>query len=116
MRSSDSPDCFPISIMGRQFFQCQNLVPYSRVDEASLCQIYKDRTLGQHQSVNSRQQNGLFGEPLPIAKEDELDVQKRLARAKVELEYAETPGTFDKIIINDDVKSAYKELSKYTYQ
>jgi guanylate kinase len=48
--------------------------------------------------------------------EDEKHVQDRLTRARVELEYAETPGAFDKIITNDDLQNAYQELSEYVHQ
>ncbi|KAG6008533.1 hypothetical protein E4U21_004373 [Claviceps maximensis] len=47
--------------------------------------------------------------------EDEASVQKRLAQAHKELEFSETPGVHDKIIINDDLDKAYKELEEYIY-
>lgn len=37
-------------------------------------------------------------------------LQKRLAQAKNELEYAAQPGSHDKTVVNDDVEKAYKEL------
>ena len=40
-------------------------------------------------------------------------LQKRLDQARNELEYAETPGAHDKIIVNDDLESAYAELETY---
>ena len=40
-------------------------------------------------------------------------MQKRLAQAEKELEYAEQEGSHDKIIINDDLDETYKELEKY---
>jgi guanylate kinase len=46
--------------------------------------------------------------------ETETSVQKRLARAKDELEFAET-GVHDKIIVNDDLEKAYAELESYVY-
>lgn len=48
--------------------------------------------------------------------ESEEDVQRRLARAKIELEYAETPGVHDKIIINDDLERACRELEGFAYR
>ncbi|KAG5983044.1 hypothetical protein E4U55_000940 [Claviceps digitariae] len=48
--------------------------------------------------------------------EDEASVQKRLAQAHKELEFSETPGVHDKIIINDDLDTAYKELEEYIYK
>lgn len=47
--------------------------------------------------------------------ENEEDIQKRLAQAKVELEYADTPGVHDKIIVNDDLEKAYEELDEFVY-
>jgi len=40
-------------------------------------------------------------------------LQKRIDQAKKELEYAETPGAHDKIVVNDDLESAYSELEGY---
>ncbi|KAI3328013.1 guanylate kinase [Xylariaceae sp. AK1471] len=48
--------------------------------------------------------------------EDEDSVTKRLNQAKLELEYANTPGVHDIIIVNDDVDAAYKELEGYVYK
>lgn len=42
-------------------------------------------------------------------------VLKRLAQAKLELEYAKTPGVHDKIIVNNDLETAYKELEEFVY-
>ncbi|KAG6048307.1 hypothetical protein E4U39_007553, partial [Claviceps sp. Clav50 group G5] len=47
--------------------------------------------------------------------EDETSVQKRLAQAHKELEFSKTPGVHDKIIVNDDLDTAYKELEEYIY-
>jgi guanylate kinase len=44
--------------------------------------------------------------------EDEEAVQKRLNQARKELDFAKT-GVFDKIIVNDDLDRAYKELDEY---
>lgn len=43
-------------------------------------------------------------------------IQKRLAQAKVELEYAKTPGVHDLTIVNDDLETAYKELEEFIYK
>ncbi|KAK8038729.1 hypothetical protein PG993_007140, partial [Apiospora rasikravindrae] len=48
--------------------------------------------------------------------ETEEAVSKRLAQAKVELEYADTPGVHDIIIVNDNLDKAYKELEDYVYK
>jgi len=47
--------------------------------------------------------------------ENEEDIQKRLTQAKVELEYADTLGVHHKIIVNNDLEKAYKELEKFVY-
>lgn len=46
--------------------------------------------------------------------EGEEDVQRRLAQAREELEYAEL-GSYDKIIVNGDVEEAYKELEMFVF-
>ena len=48
--------------------------------------------------------------------EKEEDIQKRLAQARVEIEYADTPGAFEKIIVNDDLEKAYGELDAFVYE
>ncbi|KAL4868194.1 hypothetical protein BDV12DRAFT_107106 [Aspergillus spectabilis] len=45
--------------------------------------------------------------------ETEESLQKRLTQAKSELEYAQQPGAHDKIVVNDDLETAYKELRDY---
>lgn len=45
--------------------------------------------------------------------ENEEAVQKRLQQAIKELEFADIPGVHDKIIVNDDLERAYKELDEY---
>jgi ribose 1,5-bisphosphokinase PhnN len=47
--------------------------------------------------------------------EGEEDIQKRLAQARVELEYADT-GFHDKIIVNDDLETAYVEFEEFVYK
>ncbi|KAL4907385.1 hypothetical protein BDW74DRAFT_176154 [Aspergillus multicolor] len=47
--------------------------------------------------------------------ESEEDVQRRLAQAQVELEYADSPGSYDKIIVNDSIERAYKELEIFVF-
>ncbi|KAK3938147.1 P-loop containing nucleoside triphosphate hydrolase protein [Diplogelasinospora grovesii] len=47
--------------------------------------------------------------------EKEESIQKRLTQAKVELAFAKTPGVHDKIIVNDDLDKAYKELEEFVY-
>ncbi|KAK2821783.1 hypothetical protein FQN49_007677 [Arthroderma sp. PD_2] len=45
--------------------------------------------------------------------ETEEDIQSRLARATVELKHTNTPGFFDKIIVNGDLEKAYDELLNF---
>lgn len=47
--------------------------------------------------------------------ENEEDLQKRLAQAQVELEYADSQGSYDKIIVNDSIETAYKELEEFVF-
>lgn len=46
--------------------------------------------------------------------EDEGSVQRRLAQARAELDYAET-GVHDKIIVNHDLQEAYQELESFIF-
>ena len=46
--------------------------------------------------------------------EKEESIKLRLERAKDELEFGKTAG-FDKIITNDDLETAYKELEDWVY-
>lgn len=48
--------------------------------------------------------------------EKDEDVQKRLEQAKAEIEYADTEGVHDKIIVNDDLDRAFKELEEFVYE
>lgn len=48
------------------------------------------------------------------ATEEEESIQKRLAQAKNEIAYANT-GVHDKVIVNDDLEKAYKELEEFVY-
>jgi guanylate kinase len=48
--------------------------------------------------------------------EKEESVQKRLAQARNELEYSETEGAHDLIIVNDDLETAYKELEEFIFK
>lgn len=45
--------------------------------------------------------------------ETEESIQKRLARARVELKYGETPGNFDVVLVNDNATETYQELKKF---
>jgi len=40
-------------------------------------------------------------------------IQKRLKQAKVELEYSKTPGAHDKVVVNDDLEKAYREVKEF---
>ncbi|KAF3905739.1 hypothetical protein AA313_de0202283 [Arthrobotrys entomopaga] len=41
------------------------------------------------------------------------DLQRRLAQAEKELEFAKTPGVHDKIIVNDELERAFQELEDH---
>jgi guanylate kinase len=43
----------------------------------------------------------------------EEDIQKRLAQAKNELEYAKTEGAHDKVVVNDDLERAWREVEEF---
>ena len=45
--------------------------------------------------------------------ESDESIQQRLNTAKQELAYAEKPGSYDKIIINDDLNKAFTELESF---
>ncbi|KAK2597989.1 guanylate kinase [Conoideocrella luteorostrata] len=48
--------------------------------------------------------------------EDEASVRKRIDQAYKELDFSKTPGVHDKIIVNDNLHVAYKELEDYIYK
>ncbi|KAK8215081.1 guanylate kinase [Zalaria obscura] len=43
----------------------------------------------------------------------EESILQRLAQAKNELEFAKTPGVFEKVIVNDDLEKAYAEFKAF---
>ncbi|MCJ1315221.1 hypothetical protein MMC15_000537 [Xylographa vitiligo] len=45
--------------------------------------------------------------------ENEDSLQKRLTQAKAEMEYAKGEGVHDKVVVNDDLDRAYKELEAW---
>ena len=45
--------------------------------------------------------------------ENEENIQARLAQSRQEIAYAETSDAYDKIIINDDLQQAYRELETF---
>ena len=45
--------------------------------------------------------------------ENEDSLQKRLAQAKNEMQYSKVEGVHDKIVVNDDLDTAYRELEDY---
>jgi guanylate kinase len=47
------------------------------------------------------------------ATDTEAAIQKRLAQAKLEMEYSSEPGVHDKIVVNDDLNKAYKEVEAF---
>jgi len=44
------------------------------------------------------------------ATDSEEAIQRRLAAARREIEYARQPGTFDYVIVNDDLDTAYQKF------
>ncbi|RCI14443.1 hypothetical protein L249_6141, partial [Ophiocordyceps polyrhachis-furcata BCC 54312] len=48
--------------------------------------------------------------------EKEESICKRLTQARLELEYAQTQGVHDAVIVNDDLERAYKEFEDFIYQ
>lgn len=47
--------------------------------------------------------------------DSEESIQKRLAIAKEELKFSEIPGIHDRIIVNDDIDRAYRELKDFIF-
>ncbi|CAG7986495.1 unnamed protein product [Penicillium nalgiovense] len=47
--------------------------------------------------------------------ENEHKIQARLDQARRELEFAETVGVFDRVIVNDDLERAYAELERFVF-
>jgi guanylate kinase len=47
--------------------------------------------------------------------ESEPHIQARLEQARRELEFAETAGVFDQVIVNDDLEKAYLELEGFVF-
>ena len=47
--------------------------------------------------------------------EKDIEVQKRLKQAEIELEYANMPGVHDKVIVNDDLEKAFEQLDEFVY-
>jgi guanylate kinase len=45
--------------------------------------------------------------------ETDESLEKRLNQAKNELEFSKQPGAHDKIVVNDDLDIAYKELKDF---
>jgi guanylate kinase len=45
--------------------------------------------------------------------ETEESIRKRVEQARVELEYAEREGSHDKVVVNDDLERAYKEMEEW---
>lgn len=45
--------------------------------------------------------------------DDEAAIQKRLAHAIKEMEYSKTEGAHDKIVVNDDLDTAWAEVERW---
>ena len=45
--------------------------------------------------------------------ETEESIRRRVEQAKKELEYAEVEGSHDKVVVNDDLDRAYKEMEEW---
>lgn len=48
--------------------------------------------------------------------ENEEETQERLIQIRAELEYANEPGIADKIIVNDNLETAFAELEEFVYR
>jgi len=48
--------------------------------------------------------------------EKEDSIQRRLAQAKLEMDYSKTEGVHDLIIVNDDPEKAYSELEAFVFK
>lgn len=45
--------------------------------------------------------------------DEEEDIQKRLKQARVEMEFAKTGQIHEKVVVNDDLERAYREVEKF---
>ena len=45
--------------------------------------------------------------------ENEENLQKRLKQAEAEMAYSKVEGVHDKVVVNDDLDTAYKELEEW---
>lgn len=48
--------------------------------------------------------------------ETEQSIQERLSQAQKELEFSQTPGVHDIIIVNDDLEESYKKFEEFVYK
>ncbi|KAK5997214.1 Guanylate kinase [Cladobotryum mycophilum] len=48
--------------------------------------------------------------------EKEESIRDRMTQAEKEIEFSKTPGIHDKIIVNDDLETAYKEFEEFVYK
>ena len=48
--------------------------------------------------------------------ESEERIAERLARARSEVAFADTPGVYDRVIVNDDLRRAYEELEEFVFR
>lgn len=47
--------------------------------------------------------------------ENDENRQRRLTQAQVELDFADSQGSYDKIIVNDSLETAYQELEDFVF-
>jgi len=48
--------------------------------------------------------------------ENEESIRKRLDQAKIELQYAETAGAYDMILVNDELERSQEQLREFVYR
>jgi guanylate kinase len=48
--------------------------------------------------------------------ENEQSIRKRLDQAKIELQYAETAGAYDMILVNDELERSGEQLREFAYR
>ncbi len=49
------------------------------------------------------------------ATENEEGLRRRLDQARREMEFSQTPGAHDRIVVNDDLETAYRELRDFVF-
>ena len=48
--------------------------------------------------------------------EDEASLKKRLDQARREIDFAKSEGVHDRVVVNDDLETAYRELEGFVME